>query len=313
MGLLRYSELNDVNAPRPVVNGRVFKELEAVNKEFNVQLRFVWGPDRLRTEMIGLNGNILGFVGRVYCQNPRTVDRQHIGWWVTRSAYSDTEIRVPDLAAVIRHEGPFALPRHFPQTALQFHYDNPKDQWWVPHWKEEEVAYNRFFLEQKLSNKEKDDYEGFTFNHDTLELVQELGKFPDEGLWAAVGPMIAEHNPLCCREATEAGALCPGKYREPSHADVEAIKAAIQARNEDGLWVGVDDDNRRLVTEIMRQRTEAATKQQEWIKSHYKEVAAHRLGPIWNQMTPKVIGGVNAPLHTRPFDPKQFDPENFFK
>jgi len=76
---LQYSELNDQNHARPAMPSHVERDLARVCREYDVDLRFAWGCDRERQEMIGYQGNMAGFTGKVYCQNPPAWDTQHIG------------------------------------------------------------------------------------------------------------------------------------------------------------------------------------------------------------------------------------------
>jgi hypothetical protein len=305
MSILKYSELNDRNEPRPCNPKWFERELETICRQFSVRLRLVWCPERTQREMVGYKGNQAGRIGAAYSQNPPCFDYQHLGWWVVGSRQSDA-IKAPDMGKIVRREGPFGLPKHFPQQNRRIHYDEKRDCWWIPEWVSQEVSYNRWLVEQKLSDRERQDYEEKTFDPQTLELVQEL-VWPADGLWAALGSMIAEHSPLCCNEANELGALCPGKYREPNRADLDAIRQAIQARNRDGLWEGVDADNSRAVNARRAQREQANIEQAIRRKQLYREMIGNASAPALAKLTPMSIGGLNAPLHLKPFNKKDFE------
>jgi len=299
MSLLKYSELNDRNAPRPALPSYFQRELDDICRSFNVRLRLVWAPDREQREMIGYKGNKTGFIGKVYGQNPPCYDVRHLGWWVVRS--QGESVKAPDMTNVLRHEGPFALPRRFNGRATSIHYDSRNDVWWVPEWKKDEVSYNRWLFEQRLSDAERDTYEAKTFDPDSFELVQELA-WPSDGLWVAMGPFLADHNPLCCDEANRLGALCPGRYRDPCRADLEAIREAIRQRNADGMWNGVDGDQSRAIAEITRKRLELHTLRDAERQAHYRASVSNKIAPILSKLNPTIIGGVGKPQHTKPFD-----------
>lgn len=310
MSIFKYADLNDINHEAPSLPPAVPREIERLNREFNVRLRVVWAPSRERREMIGFQGNPNGFIGKVYAQNPRCTYEQHVGWWLAHSVLTDTAsaMKMPDTNRVVRHEGAFALPRNFSacvcgpvckRSARKLHYDHAKDLWWIPEWKVEEVAYDRWVIEQRLSDRERDEYESCTFDANTLELVRELGIFPAEGFWVSMGPLIAEHNMLCCDEANQSNALCPGRYREPNRADVEAIREAIRRRNEEGLWEGVDSNNERQVMALRKQREAAATERLLQMRQLYREMARDAIQPALNRLSPQVIGNLPKRIHLR--------------
>lgn len=307
---LEYSELNDQNQPRPSLGPHFEREMARLCRDFSVDLRLVWGCDRERKEMLGFHGRPEGYIGKVYCQNPTAIDTQHIGWWVVPSIYSDTQVRMPDTSRLLRTAGPYALPRYLEQSATKYHYDERKDEWYIPNWKSEQVAYARWVIESKASEREKADYEGMTFDPESCQLVRDLGFWPSDGLWVAAGPFIAEHNPLCCHEATTMSALCPGKYREPNDSDLERIKEALQARNAEGLWEGVDSDNARLVAALNKKSAEAEKKRQEDIATYYRATIHEAFKPAIDLCTPKVFVGkasVEPRLHRRLVEATDFE------
>lgn len=307
---LKYSELNDSNAARPALGPHFERELVRICKDFSVDLRLTWCPDAERREMLGFQGRPEGFIGKVYCQNPVAIDTQHIGWWVVPSIYSDTQVRTPDTSRLIRTAGPYALPRYFEQSATKHHYDERKNEWWIPNWKSEQVSYDRWIVEQKASDRERADYEGMTFDPDSCQLVRDLGFWPSDGLWVAAGPFIAEHNALCCHEATTMSALCPGRYREPNDSDLDRIREALQKRNAEGLWEGVDSDNLRLVAELNRKSAEAERKRQEDMLAYYRAAIHETFKPAIDLCTPRTFVGkasVTPRLHRRLFEASDFD------
>lgn len=292
---LKHSQLNLRNEARPWIPPRFERDLAALSREFNIPLRVVWMPDRERTEMIGFRGAKSGYRGKVYPTNPAINDRRHRGWYLVRGE------------RVVCHYGPERLPKKFGQNAMVNHYDAERGEWWMMDWSDEPVAYSRWQVEFRLdSAQEKQDYEGRTFNPDTLELVQELGAMPVEGFWLPLGPFVAEHTPLCCDEANENFMLCPGKYREPGPADIEMIRQAIYCRNKDGYWEGVDKISDRAYQARIQQLADQEAKRRNYLREVYKMAFDEAMVGVIGQMTPKVTG-TTKPLHTQKFNQKDVE------
>jgi hypothetical protein len=294
----RYSEVNEYNELRPPTSTVMFeRQLEQISRDFNVPLRLVWCCDRDRREMVGYQGNQMGYLGKIYAQNPPRTDCEHVGWNVCSNAAKGT-VASPD--KVLYYARVHALPYHLRSAdcAFEFHHDPRTDLWWCPDWKETQIAYARYQIETRDNDTQREDYEAKSFNPNNLELVQELGPWPAEGLWIPPCPMIAEHNYLCCEEANETFSLCPGRYRPPDARDLEGIRAGLRKREADGKWRGVNQDNFELAEAVYKQMMEREKERVAKIQAMYEEIIGNAIAPIANAWNPMVIGGVNKPRHT---------------
>lgn len=275
--MAQFFDVNRVNIPRPDdLDPWLEFELERVSLEYNVPLRWTWAPDRERREMVGYLGNQMGYPGKVYAI-PNVWEWTHVGWFRTK-ILDDAGNR-----KVLGYHQPLELPQQFTRNGFVAHWDTDKGEWWEPDIQKRQVAYARWVIETKGFEHERAEWEKMSFNPNSGDLIQELGPFPEEGLWVSLGPFLAKHHDahLCCYEAHELMGLCVGHYREPNYSDVEAIERAIQMRNEKGVWVSPDSDgNMAAASEFLKRRCEEQLQVDKDIEENYRQHLHEAIHPF---------------------------------
>jgi hypothetical protein len=258
------------NLLRPPGCQRFIKAFQELGKECGVGLRLIWAPEVMKF--------LWGKPRQRYANWKR---RRHVGWFI---------------GSVDEATGQFRMRERRKWDAFQLSPEAdhrlPNGQWLVADWKEWTVAQPRWVIEERLDErKERPAHEAarYEWDPDTLQLIDALGPYPEEGKWACI-QVISAHAFVCCKNATANEQLCIWGVggRDPVDSDIEEVRQRIQAR----------DENAKLRKDGMPTESEWKTEYQQ-IMDELKEGGERAKENYYEILKDAIVPGLNVVMKER--------------
>lgn len=201
---------NQPSPPRPKWFDDALKNL---SRQYGTRVRLVWAPEVERF--------LWGARRKVYARYQRM---KLLGWF--QGAY--VEVGGRQIFKSHRYHGRKAFPELNERAAHLLE----NGEWLMPDLHGYQIAWPRWIVELELDRQREKpfhDQERYEWDHETGQMVDALGPYPEEGKWASLF-VICQHWVKCCQDANAQGRLCYGVGRAPVEDDLDWVRQWFKDR-----------------------------------------------------------------------------------